>query len=348
MQLADLKTGMIVITRNHKIFYVLRDILNGGCIQNILWNHGDWIFFNHYNDDLTCRVDYDEDGDFLPKDPTPTEIRNSRRRARYFAKAHEIVKVCIPATRDGFLSYDPETIKVLWAKGDCGSAADFNDNQDFCDGRDSHGDGDGHGEHGAQDGKGDLHSHDDLQDQDYVYLRKGKWFSFPSTIQREKATLSDLRTGMVVTLRNGNQYVVMRNMCDADFHCEDILWSKCGCISLFSYNADMNYAIKAVPSDYHLDSADTEQVNESVKSPFDIVEVYLSKSFYDFHKKRNYDGEILWRNEPAAITYRRFILDVPPCQYTEVPFELHEIEDRPAWIPKKEWDRIVASGELDT
>ena len=84
MQLADLKTGMIVITRNNKVFYVLRNFLNGFSTKNLIWSRGDWLFFDHYNDDLTCHVDYDEDDWLCQKDPTPAEIRNSGRRARYY------------------------------------------------------------------------------------------------------------------------------------------------------------------------------------------------------------------------------------------------------------------------
>ena len=313
MQLADLKTGMIVITRNNNVFYVLRDFLNGPSMKNLIWNRGDWLFFDHYNDDLTCHVDYDEDDCLCQKDPTPTEIRNSRRRARYYAKAHDIVKVCIPTRRETFLTYVPDATKVLWTSDDV-------DNRDTLLMR--------------------------IQgDQDKTYLRKDKSFSFPAFNRNERATLSDLRTGMLVTLRNGNQYIVMRNMCDAEFRCEDILWSKRGCISLSSYNANMNYASETTPCDHLQVSADAvQQVSESTGSPYDIVEVYLSLCLADFYKKRGGGGEILWRNEPAAITYRRYILDVPPCHYNEVPYPLYPENSRPIWMSEEEWNRILAAG----
>lgn len=313
MQLADLKTGMIVITRNNKVFYVLRDFLNGPSMKNLIWNRGDWLFFDHYNDDLTCHIDYDEDDWLCQKDPTPTEIRNSRRRARYYAKAHDIVKVCIPTRRETFLTYVPDATNVLWTSNDV-------DNIDPLVIR--------------------------IQgDQDKTYLRKDKSFSFPAFNRNERATLSDLRTGMLVTLRNGNQYIVMRNMSDAEFRCEDILWSRRGCISLSSFNSKMNYVYETAPCDHLQVPADAvQQVSESTGSPYDIVEVYLSLCLADFYKKRGGGGEILWRNEPAAITYRRYILDVPPCHYNEVSYPLYPENSRPIWMSEEEWNRILAAG----
>ena len=41
MKLSDMRTGMIVITRNHEIFVVLRDLYHCGTIQNFFWNPHD-------------------------------------------------------------------------------------------------------------------------------------------------------------------------------------------------------------------------------------------------------------------------------------------------------------------
>ena len=60
MKLSNMKTGMVVITRNHEEFVVLRDLYNGGTIQNLFWNPHDWLPFDRFNDDLTCIPDYDD------------------------------------------------------------------------------------------------------------------------------------------------------------------------------------------------------------------------------------------------------------------------------------------------
>ena len=129
--------------------------------------------------------------------------------------------------------------------------------------------------------------------------------------------VSDLKTGLVVTLRNGYQYIVMRDFYDATGKSEDLLWSKNGCIPLSKFTSEMNF------------------VDGAGDSPYDIYEVYLSEGLSDFYLKREYGGKILWRNEPLSTTYRRWIMDVPPCTYTGEAHPLLPELTRPTWVPEK-------------
>ena len=282
MKLSNLKTGMVVITRNHEVFVVLRDLYHWGSIQNLIWNPHDWLLFDRYNDDLTCIPEYDDLFDQLPPDeqPTPVERRNARRRAQFYAKSHDIMEVRVPKAREHLFRKNADSV-TIWR-------------------RDSH-------ESGTR-----L-----IPQGNEADLRSCSSFDFPATLHHEKATLSDLRTSLVVTLRNGDQYIVLRDFYDVTGKSEDLLWSKKGCIPLSKYTPDMNF---------------TDGAGDS---PYDIYEVYLSEGLSDFYRKREYGGKILWRNEPLSTTYRRWIMDVPPCTYTGEAHPLLPELTRPTWVPEK-------------
>lgn len=289
MKLSNMKTGMVVITRNHEEFVVLRDLYNGGTIQNLFWNPHDWLPFDRFNDDLTCIPDYDDLFDLLPSDeePTPTEKRNARNRAQYYAKTHDIMEVRMPQEREQLFRKNPDGV-VIWQR-------------------------DGHEE------RADLVP-------DETNIRSRSSFVFPETLHHEKASLSDLKTGLVVTLRNGDQYIVMRDFYDVTGKIEDVLWSKNGCIQLSKFTPEMNY------SDGGGDTL------------YDIIEIYVSEGLSDFYRKREYGGRILWRNEPLSVTYRRWIMDVPPCTYTGEAHPLSPELTRPAWVPEDLYASFLRDG----
>jgi hypothetical protein len=159
-------------------------------------------------------------------------------------------------------------------------------------------------------------------------LRSCSSFDFPATLHHEKATLSDLKTSWVVTLRNGDQYIVLRDFYDVTGKSEDLLWSKNGCIPLSRYTSEMNFVDGGNGGD----------------CPYDIVEIYLSESLSDFYRKREYGGSILWRNEPLSTTYRRWIMDLPPCTYMGKAYPLSSELTRPAWVPEDIYASFLRSG----
>ena len=233
MKLSEMRTGMVVIARNHEVFVVLRDLYHCGSIQNLFWNPHDWLFFDRFNDDLTCIPDYDDLFDLLPSDeePTSTEKRNARKRAQYYARFHDIIEVRVPKAREQLFRKNPEGA-VIWQRD-------------------------------SQDERRDLIPSGDAAD-----IRSRSTFGFPETLHHEKATLSDLKTGLIVTLRNGDQYIVMRDFYDVTGKSEDLLWAKSGCIALSKYTPNMNY------------------IDGGGDSPYDIIDVYLSECLSDFYRKR--------------------------------------------------------------
>ena len=281
MKLSEMRTGMVVIARNHEVFVVLRDLYHCGSIQNLFWNPHDWLFFDRFNDDLTCIPDYDDLFDLLPSDeePTSTEKRNARKRAQYYARFHDIIEVRVPKAREQLFRKNPEGA-VIWQRD-------------------------------SQDERRDL-----IPSGNEADIRSRSTFGFPETLHHEKAALYDLKTGLIVTLRNGDQYIVMRDFFDVTGKSEDLLWAKNGCIPLSKYTPEMNY------------------IDGGGDSPYDIIDVYLSECLSDFYRKREYSGNILWRNEPLSTTYRRWIMDVPPCTYTGKAYQLSPELTRPAWVPE--------------
>jgi hypothetical protein len=82
--------------------------------------------------------------------------------------------------------------------------------------------------------------------------------------------------------------------------------------------------------------------------PYDIVEIYLSESLSDFYRKREYGGIILWRNEPLSTTYRRWIMDVPPCTYMGKAYPLSPELTRPTWVPEDIYASFLRSEETQS
>lgn len=228
---------------------------------------------------------------FPPPDeePTLTERQNARKREQNYAKSHDIIEVMVPKSREQLFRKNSEGV-VIWQR-------DSNDSST------------------------DLIPADNESD-----IRSRSRFVFPETLYHEKATLSDLKTGLIVTLRNGDQYIVMRDFYDVTGNSEDLLWSKNGCIPLSRYTPEMNY------------------IAGGGDSPYDIVEVYLSDGLSDFYRKREYGGNILWRNEPLSTTYRRWIMDVPPCTYTGKTYQLSPEATRPIWVPEDIYASFLKNG----
>ena len=298
MKLSDLRTGMFVITRNHDIYLVLRDFLSYGSTGNLFWKYGDWLYFDRYNDDLTCRVDYDDFIDPLTKgsELSPTEKRNARRRARYYAKSHDIMEVRMPRNRELLFKCGSPGAKTIWKR---------DQNIEVL-----------------------LGSNDEGSESD---VRGYSSFHFPETLHHQAASLSDLKTGLIVTLRNGDNYLVFRDFYDSNFHNDDILWSESGSISLSQYSKNMNYIGACISG--------TESSTDD--SPYDIYEVYQSEIISDFYHKRTVGGNILWRNEPLSVTYRRWILDVPPCCYTGNTHPLFPEGTVQTWVSEEMYESFL-------
>ena len=75
---------------------------------------------------------------------------------------------------------------------------------------------------------------------------------------------------------------------------------------------------------------------------FDIANVYCSDDSYVKSRKEKSGGEILWRNEPPSITYRRWVFDVPPCYYRGETAALAEEGYRPPWVTEEVWAANIA------
>lgn len=98
--------------------------------------------------------------------------------------------------------------------------------------------------------------------------------------------LGELRTGMVVTLRNGGKYMVFRKI-HSDWTNDDVLVQLNGDDYLFLAEYDSDMMCKGA---YH--------------DPFDIMEVWVARqplNFVSFNKEEYYT--LLWkREEPKEMT----------------------------------------------
>lgn len=103
-------------------------------------------------------------------------------------------------------------------------------------------------------------------------------------------TISDLKTGMTVTCRNGNRYIVMR---DTLFYGEekDILFRPGGFwMSLSEYDNDFNVKPEAA------DDFGVER-REDIDRGFDIVEVQQAESVAFIGHKKGLFNKVLWRRD---------------------------------------------------
>ena len=114
--------------------------------------------------------------------------------------------------------------------------------------------------------------------------------------------VSDLKTGMICTLRNGTEYIVLRDF--ATFpsetinlvRCDQVLWNTDGILSLSYYNDDLEYV--SLRSRYEKYDYEREQEDRSL----DIMEVYLRIDFIEFYHKQDGRGKILWHRDESSIT----------------------------------------------
>lgn len=129
--------------------------------------------------------------------------------------------------------------------------------------------------------------------------------------------LDDLKDGMVVVLRNGEPYIVLKNA----FYYGDILagyknfwefWNTQ--ISLTRYNADMTFKNKSKSTD-----------------PFDIMAIYEAPEdiIHEFFKK----GKLLWKREEYKIVTMQEIEEKFGCKVKIVE---KEEEHNGGWIPCSE------------
>lgn len=130
-------------------------------------------------------------------------------------------------------------------------------------------------------------------------------------------TLNDLKDGMVVVLRNGEPYIVLKNV----FYYGDILagykniWEFYNTqISLTRYNADMTFESKSKSTD-----------------PFDIMAIYEAPEdiIHEFFKK----GKLLWRREEYKVVTMQEIEEKFGCKVKIVE---NEEEHKGGWIPCSE------------
>lgn len=128
-------------------------------------------------------------------------------------------------------------------------------------------------------------------------------------------TLNDLKDGMVVVLRNGDPYIVLKNV----FYYGDILagyknfWEFYNTqISLTRYNADMTFKNKSM-------------------DPFDIMEIYEKPEdiFHAFFKK----GKLIWERKKHKEVTMQEIEEKFGCKVKIVG---NEEEHNDGWIPCSE------------
>jgi hypothetical protein len=128
-------------------------------------------------------------------------------------------------------------------------------------------------------------------------------------------TLNDLKDGMVVVLRNGDPYIVLRNV----FYYGDILAGYKNIlefyntqISLTRYNADMTFKSKSI-------------------DPFDIMEIYEKPEdiFHAFFKK----GKLIWEREKHKEVTMQELEEKFGCKVKIVG---NEEEHNDVWIPCSE------------
>lgn len=129
--------------------------------------------------------------------------------------------------------------------------------------------------------------------------------------------LDDLKDEMVVVLRNGEPYIVLKNA----FYYGDILagykniWEFFNTqISLTRYNADMTFKSKSKSTD-----------------PFDIMAIYEAPEdiIHEFFKK----GKLLWRREEYKVVTMQEIEEKFGCKVKIVE---NEEEHKGGWIPCSE------------
>lgn len=129
--------------------------------------------------------------------------------------------------------------------------------------------------------------------------------------------LDDLKDGMVVVLRNGDPYIVLKNA----FYYGDILagYKNIGeffntQISLTRYNVDMTFKSKSESTD-----------------PFDIMAIYEEPEdiIHEFFKK----GKLLWRREEYKVVTMQEIEEKFGCKVKIVE---NEEEHNDGWIPCSE------------
>ena len=129
--------------------------------------------------------------------------------------------------------------------------------------------------------------------------------------------LDELKDGMVVVLRNGEPYIVLKNA----FYYGDILagyknfwefWNTQ--ISLSRYNADMTFKSKSKSTD-----------------PFDIMAIYEAPEdiIHEFFKK----GKLLWRREEYKVVTMQEIEEKFRCK-VKIVGNAEERND--VWIPCSE------------
>ena len=127
--------------------------------------------------------------------------------------------------------------------------------------------------------------------------------------------VSDLKTGMICTLRNGMECIVLRDFAtfpseSNDFiRCSHVLWNKDGMMSLTHYNDDLKYiSLRSHQEKYDYGR---EQKDRSL----DIMEVYLGIEFTEFYHKQDGHGKIIWCRDYESITANMSQDEKFPCIY---------------------------------
>ena len=127
--------------------------------------------------------------------------------------------------------------------------------------------------------------------------------------------VSDLKTGMICTLRNGIEYIVLRDFATFSsesndyIRCKHVLWNKDGMMSLTHYNDDLEYlSFRGHHESYDCDKGLKDR-------SLDIMEVYLGCDFIEFYHKQDGHGKILWRRENESATVNSSQAEQLPCIY---------------------------------
>ena len=113
MKKGDLKTGMVVITREGGSYVVIRDTIFDGEKKDVLWQKGGWMPLEEYSDDMEC-IPHDYcNGKIAP-------VKDPDLNARNIAWTYDIMAVLVPAGPSFILAtdIDMDFNNIIWTRGD--------------------------------------------------------------------------------------------------------------------------------------------------------------------------------------------------------------------------------------
>lgn len=106
-------------------------------------------------------------------------------------------------------------------------------------------------------------------------------------------TISDLKTGMTVTCRNGERYIVLRDTAFAGKE-KDVLWRPGGFwMPLSDYDDDFNLKIDRDDDWLYVNDAEREEIDRE----YDIVEVQKANFVAALARNDRFETKVIWRRD---------------------------------------------------